>query len=42
MEASTLIRKVHMDCPLCDKTHEVEVYWSTFWVTSRTDKLAKP
>jgi hypothetical protein len=24
MEASTLIRKVHMDCPLCDKTHEVE------------------
>ena len=24
MEASTLIRKVQMDCPLCDKTHEVE------------------
>ncbi len=24
MEASTLIRKIHMDCPLCDKTHEVE------------------
>lgn len=24
MEMSTLIRKVHMDCPLCDKTHEVE------------------
>ena len=24
MEANTLIRKVHMDCPLCDKTHEVE------------------
>ena len=24
MEVSTLIRKVHMDCPLCDKTHEVE------------------
>ena len=24
METSTLIRKVHMDCPLCDKTHEVE------------------
>ena len=24
MEGSTLIRKVYMDCPLCDKTHEVE------------------
>ena len=24
MEASTLIRKIHMDCPHCDKTHEVE------------------
>lgn len=24
MEASTLIRKIHMDCPLCDETHEVE------------------
>ena len=24
MEASTLLRRVHMNCPLCDKTHEVE------------------
>lgn len=24
MEASILLRKVHMNCPLCDKTHEVE------------------
>lgn len=24
MEAGTLIRKIHMHCPLCDKTHEVE------------------
>lgn len=24
MEASTLIRKIHMDCPLCGRTHEVE------------------
>ncbi len=24
MEGFTLIRKVHMDCPLCDKAHEVE------------------
>ena len=24
MEKYTLIRKVHMSCPLCDKTHEVE------------------
>lgn len=24
MEFGTLIRKIHMSCPLCDKTHEVE------------------
>lgn len=24
MEANTVLRKVHMNCPLCDKTHEVE------------------
>lgn len=24
MEVNTLIKKVHMNCPLCDKTHEVE------------------
>lgn len=24
METSTLIRKVHMNCPLCDKAHEIE------------------
>lgn len=24
MEINTLLRKVHMNCPLCDKTHEVE------------------
>lgn len=24
MEANTLIRKIHMFCPLCDKTHEIE------------------
>lgn len=24
MASSRLIRKVHMLCPLCDKTHEVE------------------
>ena len=24
MEATILLRKVHMNCPLCDKTHEVE------------------
>ncbi|MDO5573145.1 MAG: DUF4065 domain-containing protein [bacterium] len=24
MESNTLIRKVHMNCPICDKTHEVE------------------
>lgn len=24
MQASSLIRKIHMDCPLCDRKHEVE------------------
>ena len=24
MENSILIRKVHMNCPLCDKMHEIE------------------
>lgn len=24
MEADAIIRKIHMSCPLCDKTHEVE------------------
>lgn len=24
METSTLIRRIHMDCPICDKKHEVE------------------
>lgn len=24
METSTLIRKIHMECPLCDKTHEID------------------
>lgn len=24
MDANTLLRKIHMNCPLCDKTHEVE------------------
>ena len=24
MENDTLIRKIHMSCPLCGKTHEVE------------------
>lgn len=24
METSILIRKIHMSCPLCDKTHEIE------------------
>lgn len=24
MAAGTLIRKIHMSCPLCDKTHEIE------------------
>jgi len=39
MEASTLIRKVHMDCPLCDKTHEVEERKRFATITLKGDKI---
>ena len=39
MEASTLIRKVHMDCPLCDKTHEVEERKRFATITLKGDKV---
>lgn len=39
MEASTLIRKVHMDCPLCGKTHEVEERRRIAAITLKGDKI---
>lgn len=39
MEAGTLIRKVHMDCPLCDKTHEVEERKRFTTITLKGDKV---
>ena len=39
MEASTLIRKVHMDCPLCDKTHDVEERKRHATITLKGDKI---
>lgn len=39
MEASTLIRKVHMECPLCDKMHEIEERKRTAEITLKGDKV---
>lgn len=39
MEASTLIRKVHMDCPLCDKIHEVEEKKRFTTITLKGEKV---
>ena len=40
MNAGTLIRKVHMDCPLCDKTHEVEERKRIATITLKGDKVS--
>lgn len=39
MDASTLIRKVHMDCPLCDKTHEIEERKRFTTITMKGDEV---
>ena len=39
METGTLIRKVHMNCPLCDKTHEVEERKRVAVITLKGDKV---
>lgn len=39
METSTLIKKVHMNCPLCDKTHEVEIRQRMSTITIKGDKV---
>ena len=40
MEASTVIRKVHMDCPLCDKKHDVEERKRLTSITIKGDKVS--
>lgn len=37
MEVSTLIRKIHMECPLCDKVHEIEERKRIATVTIKED-----
>ena len=39
MGKSTLIRKVHMNCPLCDKAHEVEERKRNATITIKGDKV---
>lgn len=34
-----LIRKIHMDCPLCDKTHEVEERKRLATITLKGEKV---
>lgn len=40
MSAYTLIRKVHMNCPLCDKTHEVEERKRLATITLKGEEVA--
>ncbi|MBR6405086.1 MAG: DUF4065 domain-containing protein [Lachnospiraceae bacterium] len=40
MEGSYLIRKVHMDCPLCDKIHEVEERKRLATITLKGEKVS--
>lgn len=39
METSTLIRRIHMDCPLCDKIHEIEERKRIATITLKGDKV---
>ena len=40
MEANTLIRKIYMKCPLCDKTHEIEERKRTTTITLKGEEVA--
>ena len=40
MEASALIKKVHMNCPLCDKVHEVEERKRLTTITIKGEEVA--
>lgn len=37
---STLIRRVHMNCPLCDKTHEIEERKRTAWTEIKGEEVS--
>ena len=39
MEGSIFIKKVHMNCPLCDKTHEVEERKRITTITIKGEKV---
>ena len=39
MGTSTLIRKVHIACPLCNKTHEIEERKRFTSITLKGDKI---
>ena len=39
MEANTLIRKVHMSCPLCGKTHELEERKRSVTITLKGEEI---
>lgn len=39
MEANTLIRKIHMNCPLCNKTHEIEERKRTTTITLKGEEV---
>lgn len=39
MEANTLIRKVHMSCPLCGKTHELEERKRSVAITLKGEEI---
>lgn len=40
METSILIRKIHMNCPLCNKTHEVEERKRKTTITIKGEEIA--
>lgn len=40
MEFNTLVKKIHMDCPLCDKVHEVEERKRNATITIKGEEVA--
>lgn len=40
MEFNTLVKKIHMDCPLCDKVHEVEERKRNAIITIKGEEVA--
>lgn len=40
MENNTIIRKIHMNCPLCDKTHEIEERKRATTITIKGEEVA--